>query len=75
MREFAENAPHMSSPWREPAEKPASIGPVGDGAHPMLFAGYQTNPNYLRICWTFFQRETFFLQIDGSLQPQAAAQE
>jgi len=25
-----------------------------DGGHPMLFAGYQTNPNYLGIYWAFF---------------------
>jgi hypothetical protein len=25
-----------------------------DRCHPMLFARYQTNPNYLTICWSFF---------------------
>jgi len=27
-----------------------------DGRHPMLFAGYQTNPNYLGTCCGFFER-------------------
>ena len=41
----------------------------------MLFAGYQTNPNYLGICWAFLQRHAAFLQIGGAIEAEAAAQE
>jgi hypothetical protein len=73
MRGNSENEPNQTLRSSD-APRCWSIRAVGDRTHPMLFAGYQTNPNYLGICWTFLQRHPLFLEIGRALQAQAATQ-
>jgi hypothetical protein len=49
----------------------AELRLIGDRRHSMLFAGYQTNPNYLGICWTFFERLALFAQCPRVRNPEA----